>query len=197
MLIGCWERIVVAWCAAAAVGLVASTAEAGKVFRCTDAQGNLYFSDVGCPTDVRDQGTAASAQPQAPARTEPFRGQAHNPASRHQTPPAPTTSAYSVEEQLERVEARQQQIRQRQAAEYERWQAEQGPGYWDRTAARNAMVGADKPKDAAEMAIQYNANSVAGGGRHQVRVPDINKTYIYSNPRLPTCQLLGTQVICY
>jgi len=179
--------------------VAAPAAEAGKVFQCTDAQGNLHFTDAGCPTSLQNQGAVADKQTQVAPRAGHSGVQRNAPEPSYQPPPGSAGNRYSVEEQLERVEARNDQVRQRQAQEYQRWQAEQGPGYWDRTAARNAMVGAEKPKNAAELAIQYNADSVAGGGRHQVRVPDVYETHIhYNNNNAPTnCQLLGRQVICH
>lgn len=169
-----WKWLLVSWCTVALVGLLAPTAQAGKIFRCTDAQGNLYLTDAGCPTDLQNQGTPGSSPPRNPPTSGHSRGQRNS-----QEPRALSASGHSVEAQLDRVEARNEQVRQRRIEEYERWQAEQGLGYADRTAARNAMVGSDKPSDAAEMAIQYNAKSISEGGRHQVPVPNVYYPYPY------------------
>jgi len=158
------QRFFVGCCALAAMGLLGETGLAGQIIQCTGADGRVYFTDVGCPVGHGRDGVI---------------GETHFSDS-----PAQGPYRNSVIEQAELMEARRAQIRQRQALEYQRWRAEQGPGYWDQTAARNAMVGVDKPRNASELAIQYNAQSIAGGGTHQVRVPDVYETHIHSyHPR--------------
>ena len=173
----------VGWCALAAVGVSVPPAEAGKIVRCSDAEGKVYFTDVDCPGThsnegvVGDTGTSGYYDPQESYGAPRFAGQGH-----------------SVMEQAARMEARKERVKERQAAEHARSTATQGPGYWDEVAARNAMISIEnersmpnrhyKPRNAAEMAIEYNARSVAGGGRHQVRVPDVNETHVYTGPAL-------------
>jgi len=168
------QRFFVGCCALAALGLLGETLWAGQIIQCTGADGRVYFTDVGCPVDHGRDGVIGDTHFSDDPAQGPYRSSGYGYVER----------GNSVIEQAERMEARRAQIRHRQALEYQRWRAEQGPGYWDQTAARNAMVGVDKPRNAAELAIQYNAKSVAGGGTHQVRVPDVYESHIHSyNPR--------------
>ena len=196
------------WCVLAAVGVSSASAEAGKIVQCTDAEGRVSFSDVGCPPDHNADGIVGntkyrdtSAQGSYRVRRSAAEPGYEAPAGYRNAPYAEDSrgdsaveSGYSVMDQADRMEARRERVKQRQAEEYQRWKANQGPGYWDEVAARNAMVrieseretptGHYKPKNAAEMAIEYNTRSVAGGGRHQVRVPDVYENHVHSAPVL-------------
>lgn len=140
------------------MGMASTSSMAGQdVQICRDADGNPYFTDAACP-----KGLAAEDRiyvPNAQGYTRRF-------------------TAHEVDA-LIRQERRIERLKAARAAE-----AARTPTYEDRVAARNAAMSVRNdrdmyrhrehgPRDAAELAIEYNANSFANGGRHQVRVPDV------------------------
>ncbi len=144
------------------MGMASTSSMAGQdVQVCRDADGNPYFTDKLCP-----DGLAAEEQvyiPNAQGYTRRFTAQEVNA--------------------LLRQERRAERLKATRSAE-----SASAPSYEDRVAARNAAMSVrndrdmyrhrkNGPRDAAELAIEYNAESFAKGGRHQVRVPDVTNRH--------------------
>jgi len=143
--------------------LSGAAAMAGEsVSICRDEAGNAYFTDTSCLNNLASEVTVYVPNAQGYSRR---------------------FSAGEVQMLIDR----DQRIRESRFNAVAPVPAT-GPSYSDRIAARNAAMSAKNsrdmyrhrktgPRDAAEFAIEYNAESVANGGNHQVRVPDVTNVH--------------------
>jgi hypothetical protein len=146
------------------ISTIVSNELSAAVYKCTDAQGQIYFSDISCPPQMVKEVMTIDRSPAVSASDR---------------------QGHSVVEQVNALERAQAQQANRKREEYERFNAARGQSWNDEVASKNALralryeENSERVDDAAEQAIRYNAESAASGGRHQVRVPDVTNIHIH------------------